>query len=98
MVSFCIPNNLKKYRKIAGYSQNDIALMLGFSYPSNISKWEKGLSQPSIEHLIILSQLYNSLPNELYSFLWQTSKKTVAKKKLLLDPKEKTKSIDRFYL
>jgi len=69
-----IPNNLKKYRRIMGYSQKEVAKIFGFKSPNRISRWEKGEAMPSVKNLLRLSALYATLPNELYFELWQEVK------------------------
>ena len=69
-----IPNNLKKYRHIAGYSQKKVAAILGVSYTGSICKWEKGLLYPGIFQLFTLAKLYNTVPHELYTDMWQNLK------------------------
>lgn len=98
MSGFRIPNNLKKYRCIAGYSQKEVALLLGFTYSATISKWEKGFMQPGIEHLFTLSQLYNVFPHELYPNIWSSLKKEVIEKRLLVPSNKNCKSNKFFYL
>jgi transcriptional regulator with XRE-family HTH domain len=61
-----IPNRLRRYRKIMGYSQRDVARLLGMKSPSRISKWESGKRIPSIRNLIKLSILYHTLIENLY--------------------------------
>src|SRR5688500_1884045 len=66
-----IPNSLKKYRRLAGYSQRQVAKLLGL-YDSNcISRWERGLCYPALQYLFKLSFLYKTLPNHLYHELYQ---------------------------
>lgn len=49
-----------------GYSQRDVAKLLKQKSASSISRWEKGVSLPSVENLLKLSFLYRTLCNELY--------------------------------
>jgi len=66
------PNRLKKYRRIAGYSQKKVAKLLGLSDTSMLSRWEHGCSAPKLEQLFKLSRLYNAFPQELYCELWNS--------------------------
>ena len=50
--------NLKKLRKRANLSQNELANLLGINQ-YNISFWEIGRSEPNIEQLIKLSEILN---------------------------------------
>jgi transcriptional regulator with XRE-family HTH domain len=61
-----IPNNLKKFRTLMGYSQEDVHKKLGLKTRSVITKWESGTRMPGGENLLKLSVLYKTLANELY--------------------------------
>jgi transcriptional regulator with XRE-family HTH domain len=69
-----IPNRLKKYRRLAGFSQTQVAQFLALQNSSCVSKWEKGLALPGIIQLFKLCLLYKTVPNHLYSELWQIIK------------------------
>ena len=69
-----IPNSLKKYRRLTGYSQKQVAKVLGLKQSSCISQWEKGMSLPGAKQLFRLSFLYKTLPNHLYHDLCRTWK------------------------
>lgn len=55
---------IKKYRKKLKFSQKELAEKL-FVTPQTISKWEKGASEPSIEHLCELSKIFSVTVDEL---------------------------------
>ncbi len=61
-----IINRLRKYRKLMGYTQMQVALKLGYSCTSQISRWEEGLSMPSAINLLKLSIIFGRLPTDLY--------------------------------
>lgn len=65
------PNRLKRYRKIAGLSQKQVAKQLGLNDTSPLSRWEKGHVYPSIANLFRLCRIYRTIPQELYSDLYQ---------------------------
>ena len=77
-----IPNSLKKYRDRMGYSQKEVARILGFKSAGRLSRWERGLAMPSVENLLKLSFLYSTLPAQLYSDHWQELTETLKDKKL----------------
>lgn len=62
-----IKNNLRRYRKISGFTQKDVARILEHKSTNRISQWEVGHAVPSLENLIKLRILYNILIEELYS-------------------------------
>ena len=49
--------NLRKFRGEEGYSQEEVAQLLGVSRPT-YTYYETGHTTPSIEDLYLLSQLY----------------------------------------
>jgi len=65
------PNRLRRYRKIAGLSQKQVAKQLGLNDTSPLSRWEKGRVYPSIANLFRLCRIYKTIPQELYSDLYQ---------------------------
>ncbi|MFN8250237.1 MAG: helix-turn-helix transcriptional regulator [Ferruginibacter sp.] len=64
------PNKLKLYRRCNGFSQKKVARMLGLRDTSLISRWEHGVSFPSLVQSFRLSRIYQVLPHQLYESLW----------------------------
>jgi transcriptional regulator with XRE-family HTH domain len=60
-----IPNNLRKYRKLSGYRQLDVAERLRID-PGTVRKWEKGTQFPGIENFFKLCHFYNASEYQLY--------------------------------
>lgn len=61
-----IPNLLRKYRRIKGYNQKDVAKKLGLKSPSLISRWEHGVYIPGIVNAARLSVIYEVPVDELF--------------------------------
>jgi len=61
-----IPNNLRAHREKAALLQSDVARHLGFAGTDRISRWENGLSVPSLVNLFKLAVLYDVPPHALY--------------------------------
>ena len=59
-----IAERLQKLRRKAGYSQEQTAELLGISRQA-VSKWEKGLSEPSTSNLIVLAKVFGVSVEEL---------------------------------
>ncbi|GLC89140.1 helix-turn-helix domain-containing protein [Lysinibacillus piscis] len=59
-----LANMLKIHRKRMGYTQEQVAQKLHVTTQA-VSKWEKGLSVPSIDNLVSLSDLYGISLDEL---------------------------------
>ena len=51
--------NIRRLRQEHGLSVRDIQEAMGFDGPSAVYKWEQGLSLPSIEHMMVLSKLFD---------------------------------------
>lgn len=66
-----VPNSLREYRNRIGLRQIDVAKKLGFCNTNRISRWEKGLSIPSIVNVFRLCIIYNTSPEKLYSELFK---------------------------
>lgn len=79
-----IPNNLKKFRRMYGYKQEQVMDFLGLKSTNRISRWEKGLAMPSARNLFKLSILYNTLVDQLYSDLIHHIKRNMTDKEKLL--------------
>lgn len=94
-----IPNSFKMYRRKAGYSQKEVAALLGLKKTSCLSRWEKGLAYPSIKHLFELSLLYKTYPHHLYDEFWDVLEdKTKKLEYELLAQQESIISNERYYL
>lgn len=53
-----IAERLLELRKKAGYSQEQVAEMLGLSRQA-VSKWESGQGKPEIDNIVKLMEIYN---------------------------------------
>lgn len=58
--------NIKKYREAANLSQSQLATLLSKDSASTISMWEKGLRKPSVDSLIVMSEIFNCTIDELF--------------------------------
>lgn len=59
-----IADNIRKYRKLAGLKQSDIAEAVGLSAQA-VSKWELGKAEPDNNCIEILCKLFNVTANDL---------------------------------
>lgn len=55
---------------LLGYSQKRVARLLGLRDTAILSRWENGVSVPTIENLFKLSVVYHTLTEELYKDLY----------------------------
>ena len=72
-----IPNLLRKYRKVRGLKEKDVARMLRLRSPSRISRWEKGASLPSLASALRLAGLYGVMVDALFSDLADCLRKDI---------------------
>lgn len=61
-----VPNLLRKYRKVRGFKQKDVARILDLKSPSRISRWEKGLCLPSFSNALRLAVVYRVMVDVIY--------------------------------
>jgi DNA-binding XRE family transcriptional regulator len=84
-----IPNCLRKYRKIRGLKQKQVAVILGVKNTSMICRWEKGESLPNIVNVFRLAILYRTMPDALFLDLRQVLKEQIlGREKLVLGIKQ----------
>ena len=72
-----IPNRLRKHRKLMGYTQKEVAVLLGVNATDRISQWEQGLTLPNAVNLIKLSLVYHVFPTDLYYDLMSNLRKEI---------------------
>lgn len=58
-------NNITRLRKLKGLSVRNIQEALGFNNPQAIFKWQRGESLPSLDNLVILSQVLGASLEEI---------------------------------
>lgn len=88
-----IGNNIMKYRRKAGLTQDTLAEQMGVS-KSSVSKWETGHAYPDILLLPELAALFNISLDELVGYEPQLTKKAILKlygelkEDIVVNPKE----------
>ena len=60
--------NIKRIRKASGISVRDLQMVLGFTNPQAIYKWQNGDSMPSIDNLVILAAVLGVSIDEIIVF------------------------------
>ena len=50
--------NITALRKRAGLSVRQVQAIVGFANPQAVYKWERGLSLPTVDNLVILAALF----------------------------------------
>lgn len=56
---------IKAIRKERGFSVRDIQNLFGFDYPQAVYAWEQGRNVPTIDNLLVLSDLFKVCINDL---------------------------------
>ncbi len=75
-----ISNCLRKYRKLKGLKQKDVAKILKLKSTSMISRWEKGTVLPNSLNIFKLSLLYRTLIDALFIDLMRLLKEDIRKR------------------
>jgi transcriptional regulator with XRE-family HTH domain len=75
-----IPNLLRKYRKVNGFKQQDVAEILGMKSTSKISRWEKGECIPNMVNAFRISILYCVMVDSLFIDLLHELRKETKKR------------------
>ncbi|HTE01657.1 MAG TPA: helix-turn-helix transcriptional regulator [Mucilaginibacter sp.] len=76
------PNTLRLHRTTMGYTQRQVAALLGLHDTVPISLWEKGATLPNTVNLIKLSLIYRTFPNDLYDDVFHTFREELKVKEL----------------
>lgn len=71
--AFKLAQFLKEKRVKSGFSQKDVAVKLDYSTSQFISNWERGVSQPPLNILRKLSQVYQINADEMFNVLLETT-------------------------
>ncbi len=57
--------NIHVLRRRAGFSVRELSEIMGFSTSHTIYRWQKGETLPSIDSLVVLSELFGVTINEI---------------------------------
>ncbi|NLM68061.1 MAG: helix-turn-helix transcriptional regulator [Enterococcus sp.] len=89
-----LANQLQYYRKLQGFSQNDVANKLNLSRQS-VSKWENGHTYPDFDNLLLLSELYQVSVDELLQENKKLKKEIYKNNTEIKETKKKLKFINK---
>jgi len=73
-------NCLRKYRRLRGLRQKDVADILELKSTGMISRWEKGVCLPETINVIRLTVLYRTMAEALYIDLVRNLKEDLLRK------------------
>jgi transcriptional regulator with XRE-family HTH domain len=68
-------NYLKQKRIDAQLSQSEVATRLGYTTSQFVSNWERAISQPPIQSLFLISNLYRVSVDEMFEVFLKSSLK-----------------------
>ena len=83
-----IPNRLRKFRRVRGLTQKEVAQILGLKSASIISRWENGATLPSFINALRLAAIYRSLVDALFLDFLRSIRREMAEREeaLLREP------------
>ncbi len=61
-----LPNRLKKYRRVRGLKQKEVAKILGLKSASMLSRWEKGICLPRPLNMFKMAILYRTMVDAVF--------------------------------
>ncbi len=84
-----IPNSLRKFRKMSGYTQKQVAFFLGVENAGMISRWENGSRFPSPVNIFRLAALYHTMADALYFNLLRIVRREIQVRRNELEARRK---------
>jgi transcriptional regulator with XRE-family HTH domain len=85
-------NNLRRHRKLMGYSLKDIGFLLNLKCTGRLSRWEQGVSFPNLKNVIKLGIIYRSLTDQFYFDLKEQFRKDISKREKILVEQKRSKT------
>lgn len=58
-------NNIVRLRKEKGITVREIQEAMGFNTPQAIFKWQRGETMPTLDNIVVLSELFNTAIEEI---------------------------------
>ena len=58
-------NNIVRLRKEKGMTVREIQEAMGFNTPQAIFKWQRGETMPTLDNIVVLSELFNTAIEEI---------------------------------
>lgn len=71
-----LENYLRTYRKRSGFSQDEVAFLLGSSSGAKVSRYERFARQPSLRTLFAYEVIFQAPVRALFAGLYQKVEKT----------------------
>jgi transcriptional regulator with XRE-family HTH domain len=88
-----LPNYLKRYRKRAGLSQDDVAFLLGVHSGAKVCRYERFVREPTLRTALAFAVIFGTPARELFGGLFQkVEKKILARARTLAGKVARSKS------
>ena len=65
--------NITRLRVSKGLTVRNIQELMGLEQPQSVYKWERGITVPSLEHLMALSKVFDTAMEDI--LVWNVSEK-----------------------
>ena len=75
-----VPNLLRKYRRVRGLKQKEVARILSLKSASRISRWEKGACLPSVMNALRLAVVYRVMVDAIFPDLLRSLREELKEK------------------
>src|SRR5437763_15867536 len=90
-----LPNYLRTHRKRSGFSQGELAFLLGCQSEAKVSRYERSARMPNLETAFACESVFGVPARELFPGFYQKVEKTVHQRARALEAKIKSKHPDR---
>ncbi|MGH9891472.1 MAG: helix-turn-helix transcriptional regulator [bacterium] len=80
MASRKLPNYLRTYRKITGFSQDEVAFLMGSESGTQVSRYERGARKPSIETAFAYELIFGALARDLLAGVFEKVEEKIARR------------------
>jgi len=90
-----LPNYLRTYRKREGFSQGEVAYLLGCQSGAKVSRYERFARQPTLETALAYEAIFQTPASELFSGVFQKVEGKTSKRAKLLARKVARSNSDR---
>ncbi len=79
-----LPNYLRMYRKRSGFSQREVANLLGIQSAAQVSRYERFRREPTLRTVLMFGVILNQAPTELFAGLHEHATGIVQERARLL--------------
>lgn len=90
-----LPNYLRTYRKRSGFSQREIAMLLGTRDGSKVSHYERFLREPGLRNALACEIIFDIPVRELFAGVFEAAERDVRRRARLLAERLKRRRDDR---